>query len=100
MIVVMQNFRVTNDKPEMFYDILNLESWKEIIKILLDQIKFSQNDKPLVYFFFELINLSKSVKEEIKIYLRIFCVKHLHLIILIIILLILISPIGRKSQAY
>ena len=54
------------DKPELFHDsypyeefeahqLLNLE--KESLKFYKEQLKFSENDKPLAYYFFEHRNL-------------------------------------------
>ena len=63
------------DKPELFHDpypyerfesyqLQNLE--KESLKFYKEQLKFSENDKPLAYYFFEHRNLSKGVKTGIK----------------------------------
>ena len=63
------------DKPELFHDpypyerfeayqLPNLE--KESLKFYKEQLKFSENDKPLAYYFFEHRNLSKGVKAGIK----------------------------------
>ena len=63
------------DKPELFHDpypyerfesyqLQNLE--KESLQFYKEQLKFSENDKPLAYYFFEHRNLSKGVKTEIK----------------------------------
>ena len=80
------------DNPELFHDpypyerfesyqLQNLE--KESLKFYKEQLKFSENDKPLAYYFFEHRNLSKGVKTGIKTAYK--CFKkitiHLHLII-------------------
>ena len=63
------------DKTELFrdpypyerfesYKLTNLE--KESLKFYKEQLKFSKNDKPLAYYFFEHQNLSKGVKAGIK----------------------------------
>ena len=63
------------DKPEFFHDpypyekfesyqLPNLE--KESLKFYKEQLKFTENDKPLAYYFFEHRNLSKGVKTGIK----------------------------------
>ena len=63
------------DKPELFHDpypyerfeayqLPNLE--KESLKFYKEQLKLSENDKPLAYYFFEHRNLSKGVKVGIK----------------------------------
>ena len=63
------------DKPELFHDtypykrfeayqLPNLE--KESLKFYKEQLKFSENDKPLAQNLFEHQNLSKGVKAGIK----------------------------------
>ena len=63
------------DKPELFHDpypyerfeayqLPNLE--KESLKFYKEQLKLSENDKPLAYYFFEHRNLSKGVKVGFK----------------------------------
>ena len=69
------------DKPELFHDpypyerfeayqLSNLE--KESLKFYKEQLKFSENDKPLAYYFFEHRNLSKEVKAGIKTAYKLF----------------------------
>ena len=63
------------DKPELFHDpypyerfetdqLPNLE--KESLKFYNEQLKFTENDKPLAYYFSEHRNLSNDVKAGIK----------------------------------
>ena len=63
------------DKPDLFHDpypyerfeayqLPNLE--KESLKIYKEQLKFSENDQSLAYYFFDYWNLSKGVKAGIK----------------------------------
>ena len=69
------------DKPELFHDpypyerfeayqLPNLE--KVSLKFYKEQLKFSENDKPLAYYFFEHRNLSKGVKAGIKTAYKLF----------------------------
>ena len=69
------------DKPELFYEpypyerfeayqLPNLE--KESLKFYKEQLKFSENDKPLAYYFFEHRNLSKGEKAGIKTAYKLF----------------------------
>ena len=69
------------DRPELFHDpypyerfeayqLPNLE--KEFLRFYKEQLKFSENDKPLAYYFFEHQNLSKGVKAGIKTAYKLF----------------------------
>ena len=63
------------DNPELFHDPYPFEKFeesqlpylaKESLKFYKEQLKFSDNIKPLAYYFFEHRNLSKGVKSDIK----------------------------------
>ena len=63
------------DKPELFHDLYPYERFetdqlpnleKESLKFYKEQLKFSENEKTLAYYFFEHRNLLKGVKADIK----------------------------------
>ena len=63
------------DKPELFHDLYPYERFetdqlpnleKESLKFYNEQLKFTENDKPLAYYFFEHRNLSNDVKAGIR----------------------------------
>ena len=69
------------DKPELFHDPYSYERFeayqlpnleKESLKFYKEQLKFSENDKHLAYYFFEHRNLSKGVKAGIKTAYKLF----------------------------
>ena len=82
------------------YQLPNLE--KESLKFYMEQLKFSENDKTLAYYFFEYRNLSKGVKAVSKQPTNDLRtdINHSHFMISRITLQISISLIACLQQAY